>query len=158
METDKEILENAPEESISEVDLLKSQLAEMTDKYIRAVAEMENVRRRAVIDTESALRARAISVAENFLPIVDAINAALAHDPDNVGLRALVNATDAALEKMGITKIDTVGKPLNPNVHNAINTTPATDKFPADIIASEFQSGYIMSDAILRPAMVIVAK
>ncbi len=80
MEEKEEILNNdnmpGPDDVQCDTSGLEKEIVELNDKYLRAMAELENTRRRAAIDAESAARARAISIAENFLPLVDAINAA----------------------------------------------------------------------------------
>jgi molecular chaperone GrpE len=143
----------------------KSQIAELNDKYIRAVAELENSRRRAGIDADNMARNRAMSVANNFLPVMDAIDAALAIEPDNEGIKSMAAAMNAAFAKTGLIKIESVGQVLNPQFHNAISvidipsvddsntTTPA----PNTILA-EAQTGYMFGNIVLRPAMVIVGK
>ncbi len=68
---------------------LETALADMNDKYLRAMAELENTRRRAAIDAESRARVRAISVAEKILPVADAVDAALKLAPDDAGIKSL---------------------------------------------------------------------
>jgi len=97
-------------------------------------------------------------VAENFLPLVDAIDAALSHDPENEGLRSLGKAAESALAKIGITRIESLGQKINPMLHNAISTQPACKDTAADIITRELQTGYMFGDTVLRNAMVVVAK
>lgn len=135
---------------------LQSQLDQMNDKYLRALAELENTRRRAAMDANAAGRARAISVAEKFLPLIDAIGVALGHDPENKDFVSFMMAADGALEAAGIKKINSVGQLLNPMLHNAIQTEQSDE--PSGTIIGELQSGYTFGDAVLRPAMVIVAK
>ncbi len=145
-------------ESDAKIAELEKSLAELNDKYLRMAAELENTRRRAALDSESRARSRAISVAEKILPVMDAVDAALKHNPDDEGIKSLRLALDSAFEKIGITKIETVGKPLNPTVHNAIQVVAASDKFAPNTVAEELQTGYMMGDAVLRTAMVVVAK
>ena len=147
----------APESAPSELDQLRMELADMRDKYMRAAAEIENTRRRAAIDAESAARTRAMMVAENFLPLVDAINAACAAAPDDVGIETMARAATSVLAKIGITRIDTIGEIPNPLFHNAVSVEESPDVAPGTI-TKELQSGYMFGDSIIRPAMVIVAK
>ena len=144
------------------IDVKDAQIAELTDKYLRIAAELENTRRRAAIDAESAARTRAIGVVRQFLPVMDAIVAALKHNPNDSGIDAMARAMDSAFEQIGIKKIESVGKPLNPTYHNAIQVIAApTDMTPVpapNTILEEMQTGYTFGDAVLRPAMVIVAK
>jgi molecular chaperone GrpE len=145
---------------------LTAALAEMNDKYLRAVAELENTRRRASLDIESAARGRTVSVVENFLPVMDALDAAKLHAPDDAGIAAMARAMESAFAKIGIVRIQSVGETLNPQFHNAVQVAPATDSgddaantAPApNTIVRELQPGYMFGDTVLRPAMVVVSK
>lgn len=141
---------------------LREQIDAMNDKYLRAVAELENTRRRAAIDAESRARSRAMSVAEKILPVMDAIQAALQHTPDDGGIKAMAMAMDAAFAQIGIVKIDAVGQVLNPQFHNAIQVVDAPadcdKKMAPNTIVSELQTGYMFGDTVLRTAMVVVCK
>ncbi|MDR1027221.1 MAG: nucleotide exchange factor GrpE [Rickettsiales bacterium] len=125
------------------------------DKYLRAMAELENTRKRASVDAENAARARAISVAAEFLPLVDAIDAAATHAPDDDGIRSLKKASDGTLAKLGIVRVETTGAMMNPQFHNVVMTEPSDAA--ANTITREMQSGFMFGDVVLRPAMVAVA-
>ena len=144
------------------VDTLVAENQALNDKYLRAVAELENTRRRAALDCDNAARTRAMSVASHFLPVMDAIDAALIHNPTDDGILAMHRAMTAAFAQIGITKIESVGMVLNPQFHNAsqvIDTPVDTDPKPApNTIATEMQPGYMFGDSVLRPAMVVVYK
>ena len=137
---------------------LEAALADMNDKYLRAMAELENTRRRGAIDAESRARVRAISVAEKILPVADAVDAALKLAPDDAGIKSLALALESAFEQIGIVKMETVGKLLDPTRHNAIQVVNAPDGVAPNTITEELQAGYMMGDTILRTAMVVVAK
>ena len=137
---------------------LEAALADMNDKYLRAMAELENTRRRAAIDAESRARTRAISVAEKILPVADAVDAALKLAPDDAGIKSLALALESAFEQIGIVKMETVGKPLDPTRHNAIQVVATPDGAAPNTITEELQVGYMMGDTVLRTAMVVVAK
>ena len=141
----------------TQVDSLIGEVRELNDKYMRAVAELENTRRRAALDCESTARRRAMNVASQFLPVMDAADAARAHTPDDEGIKSMARAIAAAFAQIGIVKIDSVGQPLNPQFHNAIQATEAKDAAPNTII-EELQAGYMFGDTVLRTAMVVVAK
>ena len=141
----------------TQVDALTAEVRELNDKYLRAVAELENTRRRAARDTESAVRNRAMSVVRGFLPVMDAIEAALTHNPSDAGIQAMARAMSAAFEQVGVKKIESLGQPLNPQLHNAIQVTDAPDATPNTIV-TEMQPGYTFEDTVLRTAMVVVAK
>jgi molecular chaperone GrpE len=147
---------DAPQQE-SEVEKLTAQLAEMNDKYLRMAAELENTRRRAALDAESRARVRSMSVAEKILPVMDAVNAALKHAPDDAGIQSMARALESAFAQIGITKIESIGEPLNPMFHNAIQVVESPDATPNTIV-DEMQTGYMFGDTVLRTAMVIVAK
>ena len=131
----------------------------MNDKYLRVAAELENTRRRATLDIESVSRNRAMSVAEKILPVMDAVQSALKHSPDDEGIKSMERALQNAFAQIGITKIETIGQPLNPQFHNAIQMVDKPDeKTATNTIIDEMQSGYMFGDTVLRTAMVIVSK
>ena len=137
---------------------LQNNVADLTDKYMRAVAELENTRRRAARDMESAARTTGMGIAKKFLPVMDALDAALKQTPDDAGIKSLAMAIESAFAQIGIVKIESVGQPLNPQFHSAISTVPADDAHAADTIFQEMQTGYMYGDVVLRPAMVVVCK
>ena len=140
-----------------EIEKLTAQLAEMNDKYLRMAAELENTRRRAALDAESRARTRSMSVAEKILPVMDAVDAALKHAPDDAGIQSMARALESAFAQIGITKIESVGEPLNPMFHNAIQVVESPDH-KSNTIVDEMQTGYMFGDTVLRTAMVVVAK
>lgn len=154
--------DNTHDDAAAELDALKVEFNELNDKYLRSVAELENTRRRAALDAESRARNRAMNVAKEFLPVMDAIVAAQKHAPDDAGIQSMARAMESAFAQIGIVKIDSVGQVLNPQFHNAIQVVPApADANPApapNTIVSEMQAGYMFGDSVLRTAMVVVCK
>ncbi|MDR0726986.1 MAG: nucleotide exchange factor GrpE [Rickettsiales bacterium] len=149
----------------SEVDALNAKVSELNDKYLRLAAELENTRRRAALDAENTARSRVMSISANFLPVMDAIDAALGHNPSDEGIQAMARAMESAFAKSGIVKIESMGQQLNPQFHNAVQVaeTPASDEPCAvkpvpNTIVAELQTGYMFGDTVLRPAMVVVSK
>lgn len=155
-EVTSEVDESELEKTDSGIEEVQLKIAELNDKYLRAMAELENTRRRAAMDAQAAARARAISVAEKFLPLVDAISAALEYQPENKDFESLMRTASSALESAGINKIESIGQLLNPMLHNAVHAEES--EAPSGTITREFQSGYILGDIVLRPAAVIVSK
>lgn len=147
----------ATDEQNPEIEKMAAQLAEMNDKYLRIAAELENTRRRAVLDAESRARSRSMGVAEKILPVMDAVDAALKHSPDDAGIQSMARALESAFAQIGITRIESVGQILNPMFHNAIQVMDVADVAPNTIV-EEMQTGYMFGDTVLRTAMVVVAK
>jgi molecular chaperone GrpE len=141
----------------TEIEQLNTQIAELNDKYLRVAAELENTRRRAAIDADASARNRAMSVARHFLPVIDAVYAALSHNPNDEGIKSMVRAIDAACGNIGMVKIESVGQKLNPQFHNAVQVVEK-ENTESNTIIEEMQTGYMFGDTVLRPAMVVVAK
>ena len=150
-------INDAPANEDVDVAKLQDDLAQMNDKYLRLAAELENTRRRAALDAESRARNRAMGVAGKILPVMDAVDAALKHNPDDAGIQSMARALESAFAQIGITKIESIGEKLNPMFHNAIQVVESPDA-ETNTIVDEMQTGYMFGDTILRTAMVVVAK
>ena len=151
--------ETEPTTENAQIEELNAKIAELNDKYLRVAAELENTRRRSALDIESVSRNRAMGVAEKILPVMDAITAALQHNPDDEGIKSMQMAMENAFAKIGIIKINSVGEILNPQFHNAIQMIDKPDeKTATNTIIEELQPGYMFGDNVLRTAMVVVSK
>jgi len=148
---------------------LHEQVADLKDRYLRAVAETENVRRRAEREKADAAQfaftrfARdLLNVVDNFTRAVDAlkpeVRASLppAALPVIEGIEATQRELLAILDRHGIKRIEAKGLRFNPNVHQAITEVPSAE-VPAGHVIDEVQSGYMIGERLLRPAMVVVA-
>lgn len=141
------------------IEQLNNKIAELNDKYLRVAAELENTRRRSALDIESVSRNRAMSVAEKILPVMDAVQSALKHNPNDEGIKSMDRALTNAFAQIGITKIESIGQQLNPQFHNAIQMVDKPDdKTATNTVVEEMQTGYMFGDTVLRTAMVVVSK
>ncbi|MBR3510733.1 MAG: nucleotide exchange factor GrpE [Alphaproteobacteria bacterium] len=155
----KEEIKDSENKQTEIIEQLNSKIAELNDKYLRIAAELENTRRRANLDIESVSRNRAMEIAEKILPVMDAVDAALKHNPNDEGIQTMQRALQNAFAQIGITKIESVGEILNPQFHNAIQMTDKpTPETKTNTVIEELQSGYMFGDSVLRTAMVIVSK
>jgi molecular chaperone GrpE len=147
---------------------LQAELAEAKAATLYAQAETQNVRRRLEKDAQDARAYAAtgfardiLSVADNLARALDVIPAAMREDEANkgliVGLEATQRELDAVFARNGITRIESVGQPLDPNRHQAMMEMPSAEVAPGTIV-QEMQAGYMIKDRLLRPAMVAVAK
>jgi molecular chaperone GrpE len=129
-------------------------------KYLYAVAETENTRKRLERRFDDASRTMKKRLLTKFLPVLDNLERALAH-PDSAELRAGLEATlrafEAALESEGVTPIATTGQPFDANVAEAVGTQPA-DGIDDETVVAETERGYRVDGDLLRPARVVVAK
>ena len=148
--------------------LLRGDLDAAKQDVLYAKAETQNVRRRMEKEVADARAYAAtgfardiLSVADNLSRALTAIPAALREDETMKGLVAGLEATGREIEKVfgnhGITRIAAVGMPLDPNQHQAMLEVPSSDA-AAGTVVQELQSGYMIKDRLLRPAMVAVAK
>jgi molecular chaperone GrpE len=145
---------------------LEAELADCKDRLLRALAEQENARRRALREREEAVRFAASGLARDLLATADNLRRAIESVPadgDETLQRLLsgVAATERglldALAKHGIRRIDALGQPFDPDRHEAVYQV--TDpEHPAGTVAEVLQPGYLHHDRLLRPAMVGVAK
>lgn len=156
-------------EAIAEaLESLKRDLDAAKQEVLYAQAETQNVRRRLEREKDEARAYAAtgfardiLSVADNLSRAIDAIPQALREDESMKGLVFGLEATQRELEKVfasnGITRIASVGLPLDPNQHQAMLEVPSADHEPGTVV-SEMQAGWMIKDRLLRAAMVAVAK
>jgi len=135
------------------------------DKATRAVAELENVRRRAERDLESAHKYGVEKIIKELLPVVDSLEQALqieAKSDETVkniheGIDLTLKLLFGMLQKFAVQPIDPIGEPFDPKLHEAMSTQVDPDVEPGTVLLV-FQKGYLLHDRVIRPARVIVAK
>ena len=148
--------------------MLEDHLASARQEVLYAQAETQNVRRRMEKEATDARAYAAtgfardvLSVSDNLTRALDAIPAEMresdAMKPLVTGLEATGRELDSVFAKNGITRIASMGMPLDPNQHQAMVEIPSADVEPG-IIVAEMQAGYMIKDRLLRPALVGVAK
>jgi len=148
--------------AISETDKLRAERDALLDRLARLQAEFDNARKRAAREQQEFREFAAADVIKNILPVLDSFERALkapAGDSDDLrsGLELIYRQFQDALQKMGVRPIESVGKPFDPRVHEAIemvDTNEAEDHHVLD----ELQRGYNYKGRLLRPAMVRVAR
>lgn len=142
---------------------LESQLENMKSKWLLAVADLENYKRRTHNELLEIRQFGVIPLARDIFPALDNLQRALkAAEEDNgieklmQGLQMVSQQFDAALVKHSIYPIDAVGKPFDPNMHQAIQQI-SSDKPPMTVL-TEVERGFKMFDRVIRSSMVIVSK
>ncbi len=144
----------------------EAQAAELRDQCLRALAELDNVRRRAQDDVAKAHKFGIEGFAESLLPVRDSLEMALKADAPTVenlreGVEATLRLLASAFEKNRLVEIDPAGEKFDPNRHQAISTVPASATQPPvapNHVAHVLQKGYLIADRVLRPALVTVAQ
>lgn len=144
--------------------LAEAKVIEHYDLYVRAMAELENTRRRASEEVQKAHKFGIEKFAENLLPVVDSLEKALEvtkDDQDNPmreGMLATYRQLVHALDVSGMKPIDPKGEAFDPHKHQAIAMVPAPEGVAAGNVVEVFQRGWLISERVLRPAMVSVAQ
>ena len=147
---------------------LEKELEEVRQHVLYAQAETQNVRRRLEQEKVSAAQYAATGFARDMLSVKDNLERALAAIPEDLredermkGLVAGIEATgrelDSAFQRHGIARVESLGKPLDPHLHQAMIEVPTDEAEPGTIV-QEMQPGYTIKDRLLRPALVGVAK
>ena len=130
--------------------------------YLRAVAELENVRKRAARDVEHAHKFALENFGRDLLAVVDSLEMGLAA-AENADAQALREGSEATckllkttLQRFGIVEVDPEGEPFDPERHEAMSMMPSPNVEPGSVV-QVIQKGYALNDRLLRPARVIVA-
>jgi molecular chaperone GrpE len=134
------------------------------EQYLRAVADLDNVRKRAQRDIEAANRYGLEKFAAELLPVRDSLELAVQNAEKASDIRSLKQGQEAtlqllgkALEKLGIATINPVGEPFDPQRHEAMMAQPSNTAEPNSVL-QVLQPGYELNGRVLRPARVIVAR
>ena len=152
--------EAAPAGAEAALTEVQAKVAELQESFLRAKAETENVRRRGQEDVAKAHKFAIESFAEHLLPVVDSLEAAVAHSSDDLakvreGVELTLRQLTGALEKGKVVALNPVGEKFDPHRHQAISMVPAEQE-PNTVVAV-LQKGYVIADRVLRPALVTVA-
>jgi molecular chaperone GrpE len=162
---DGDAQDGAPEQDFAD---LARELEEVRQHVLYAQAETQNVRRRLEQEKQTAALYAATGFARDMLSVKDNLDRALAAVPDELrqdeklnalltGIEATSRELDNVFTRHGVTRVEALGKPLDPNRHQAMVEIPSEDAEPGTIV-QEMQAGYMLKDRLLRPALVGVAK
>ncbi len=164
------IMPDDPEEVADPSEALAKEAAEARDKMLRTLAEMENLRKRTQREVADARTYGIAAFARDVLDIADNLQRALdavpaeAREAADPGLKALIEGVEITerslhktLEKNGVQKLSPLGEKFDPNIHQAMYEVPDAS-MPAGTVVQVVQDGYMISDRVLRPALVGVAK
>jgi molecular chaperone GrpE len=168
MQTENNTPETAPEEGKETMPSLEEMLREAElkaeehhDAWLRAKAETENIRRRAQDDVARAHKFAVEGFASELLPVKDSLEAALSADTTNAenlknGVELTLKQLTGVFGKFNLSEIHPMGEAFDPHRHQAIGMVEAEQ--PANTVVSVLQKGYLLSDRVIRPALVMVAK
>jgi molecular chaperone GrpE len=142
---------------------VEAEAAELRDAWLRARADIDNIRKQAAADVAKAHKFALERFATELLPVKDALESALAAkrkgspaDALSAGVELTLKQLDAAFEKARIVEIDAAGRKFDPHKHQAMAMVESAE--PPNTVVQVFQKGYLLNDRVLRPAMVAVSK
>ena len=157
------------EDHNQEIDDLKKKLEEKEkeaadnyDKYLRAIAELDNYRKRAARERTDIIKYGKEDIIKDILPFMDSLDRALEHDTGDIkafkdGVALIREQLLGCLKKHGVEKIEAAGKDFDPNFHEALMQT-GSDQHEDNKIVSEMEKGYLLNGRLLRPSRVCVCK
>jgi molecular chaperone GrpE len=152
--------------AVDAIAVLETENADLKDKLLRTLAEMENLRRRTEREVSDARTYGVTAFARDMLTVADNLRRTLEHTPPEMreSAKALVEGVELTerdflktLEKHGVKKREPVGEKFNPNFDQAMFEVPDDSK-PSGTVVQVVQAGYVIGDRVLRPSMVGVSK
>ena len=156
------LLQAQLEESFKRARDTAERLKDTHERLLRTAAEFDNYKKRAVKEKDDVQRFGSERLLKDFLPVMDNLERALEHaeqhDPRQVidGVRLVQKLFENTLAKHGVTGFSAVGKPFDPNLHEALMQQDSDE--PPGTVVSEMAKGYKLNDRLIRPAAVVVAK
>jgi len=156
----------APSQELqSKLDEKDREIADLKDKYLRALADGENARKRIRQQSEESARIQKEGLLRDLLPVVDNLERAIGAARDGANdSRVIVEGVQMVLRSLldflkthGVVPIVSAGQPFDPARHEAVDHV-ASDAHPPNTVVNEFHRGYLIGDRVLRPAGVTVAK
>lgn len=167
-ETDKEKIEETVEEKEetkeetleNEIQKLKDEANSINDKYLRLLAEFDNYKRRTQKEKEGTYDLAVGNTVNDIIPILDTLEISMKNETGNVedyrkGIELVIKKFNDTLSKLGVTPIEAVGKPFNPEFHNAVMNSEEGEGESGTVL-DEFQKGYMLKDKVIRHSMVKV--
>ncbi len=155
--------DDAAEVEAPEVEELKRQVADKQDRLLRALAEVDNVKRRTQREREDYVRYANEGLVRDLLPILDNFDRALeaaraTQEAAKVveGVSLIQRELLKVLERVGVTRYSAVGERFDPNRHEATGRVVSANQ-PPDTVVAELTAGYLLNGRVLRPAQVVVA-
>lgn len=143
------------------VERLRGEVAQLDDRWRRALADLDNYRKRTAAEVERRSDEARERLLTDWLEVVDSVERALRMRPggssDDEGLRPVLQQMEALLQRHGLRRVGAVGEPFDPERHDAIGVRE-TDELPDRAVADVARSGWALGDRVLRPAQVLVAR
>lgn len=163
---EEQVLEQKLENDLSSDEIadeqsLETEVQVQKEKYVRLLAEMENLRKRHERQLSDIQKYAVESIMKELLPVLDSFEQALnGQEPDNSefhkGMFLVRDQLGQSLQRNGLKVIESLGQPFDPNFHQAIKTTKVEGQ-SEELVLSEFQKGYTLNERLIRASMVEVS-
>ena len=143
-----------------ELEGLRDRNAQLEDRYKRALADLDNYRKRSVREVDRRVAESREALVRDWLEAVDAVDRALVMEPENPmaeGLRMVLEQMEAILSRQGVQRVGRPGEQFDPERHEAVGIRE-TDEVPDRTVLDVARSGYAIGDRVVRPAEVIVSR
>ena len=146
---------------MEQMENLAQQLSSLNDQHLRLMAEYDNYRKRTTKEKETVYQDAKTDTIAKFLEVYDNLERAVAQegDEDNVhkkGMEMIFHQLQAVLEKLGVTVLDPMGQPFDPERHNAVMHVE-DETLGENVVSQVYQKGFLMGDKVIRCATVVVA-
>lgn len=148
----------------AEIERLKDELMQTKEQSLRAMAEAQNIRRRAEQDVEKAHKFGLERFISDLLPVADNLERSIEAAQASSDIKAVIEGVEltlkslvSCLEKQQLAAVNPIGEPFDPQLHQAMTAVPNADCEPNTVL-NVFQKGYTLHGRLLRPAMVVVSK
>lgn len=146
---------------VTEVELVKKEAQDNHERYLRALADFENYKKRAIRERSELLRYQGESVFSDLLEVVDNLERAVMNrdvDKDQLleGIEMIYKQFQEVLSRHNVKGESAVGKPFNPEIHQALSQVPSNDHKPGSVV-SELKKPYFYKDKLIRVGQVVVA-
>jgi molecular chaperone GrpE len=147
-------------EAGADADGLNDELARIEDRYRRALADLDNYRKRAAREVERRTAEVREAMILDWLDVVDSVERAMQVEPEGPcqeGLLAVMQQMDSVLQRHGVTRTGAPGETFDPERHDAV-ATQAAGATPPHTVVQVPRSGFALGDRVIRPAQVVVAR
>lgn len=141
-------------------DELLAELARIEDGYKRALADLDNYRKRSAREIERRVSEAREQLLRDWLEVLDSVERAMRMEPDGAcagGLRAILDQMEAVLGRQGAQRVGAAGEQFDPERHEAVAVQPSAEVPDRTVLAVE-RSGFALGDRVIRPAQVVVAR
>lgn len=157
---DEAVTEKKSKKAEDKTEALEKEIADLKDTNLRIRAEFDNYKRRTQKEKESTYEYAVCDAVKNLIPILDTLELSIKNESKDEkafhqGIELIVKNFKDTLAKMGVTPIDAVGQPFNPELHNAVMQADEGDE-ESGVVTEEFQKGYKLNERVIRHSMVKV--